>query len=78
MQGSAPMTASPTPRRADQGLRDPSGIQLHSPNLSRHARPLNHYLRHEAGTICDMRRDWVGEFANWLSSPPPGRARQPV
>ncbi|HJU16120.1 MAG TPA: GAF domain-containing protein [Stellaceae bacterium] len=32
-----------------RGLRGPGGIQLHSPQLSRHARPLNHYLRHEAG-----------------------------
>ena len=32
-----------------RGLRGPGGIQLHSPELARHARPLNHYLRHEAG-----------------------------
>src|SRR5246500_5753723 len=32
-----------------RGLRGPGGILLHSPELSRHARPLNHYLRHEAG-----------------------------
>ncbi len=32
-----------------RGLRGPGGIQLHSPELSRHGRPLNHYLRHEAG-----------------------------
>jgi len=31
-----------------QGLRA-NGILLHSPELSRHARPLNRYLRHEAG-----------------------------
>ena len=30
-------------------LRGPGGIMLHSPELSRHARPLNRYLRHEAG-----------------------------
>jgi 4-carboxymuconolactone decarboxylase len=30
-------------------LRGPGGIQLHSPELSRHSRPLNHYLRNEAG-----------------------------
>src|SRR5258707_9083104 len=30
------------------GLRGPGGILLHSPELSRHARPLNRYLRHEA------------------------------
>ena len=32
-----------------RGLRGPGGILLHSPELSRHARPLNRYLRHEAG-----------------------------
>ena len=32
-----------------RGLRGPGGIMLHSPDLSRHSRPLNHYLRHEAG-----------------------------
>jgi 4-carboxymuconolactone decarboxylase len=32
-----------------RGLRDPGGILLHSPELSRYARPLNRYLRHEAG-----------------------------
>ncbi len=32
-----------------RGLRGPGGIQLHSPELSRHSRPLNHYLRYEAG-----------------------------
>ena len=32
-----------------RGLRGPGGILLHSPNLSRYARPLNRYLRHEAG-----------------------------
>jgi 4-carboxymuconolactone decarboxylase len=32
-----------------RGLRGPGGIQLHSPELSRHARPLNHYLRFDSG-----------------------------
>jgi len=32
-----------------RGLRGPGGIQLHSPELSKRARPLNHYLRFEAG-----------------------------
>src|SRR5208283_3594321 len=32
-----------------RGLRGPGGILLHSPDLSRHSRPLNYYLRHEAG-----------------------------
>jgi len=32
-----------------RGLRGPGGILLHSPDLSRYARPLNRYLRHESG-----------------------------
>jgi 4-carboxymuconolactone decarboxylase len=32
-----------------RGLRGPGGILLHSPELSRYTRPLNHYLRREAG-----------------------------
>src|SRR5215471_13544468 len=32
-----------------RGLRGPGGIQLHSLGLSRHSRPLNRYLRQEAG-----------------------------
>jgi 4-carboxymuconolactone decarboxylase len=32
-----------------KGLRGPGGIQLHSRKLSHYARPLNHYLREEAG-----------------------------
>jgi len=32
-----------------RGLRGPGGILLHSPELSRRTRPLNRYLRHEAG-----------------------------
>jgi 4-carboxymuconolactone decarboxylase len=32
-----------------RGLRGPGGILLHCPELSRLARPLNRYLRHEAG-----------------------------
>ena len=32
-----------------RGLRGPGGILLHSPELSRYTRPLNCYLRHEAG-----------------------------
>jgi 4-carboxymuconolactone decarboxylase len=38
------------PRGASlRGLRGPGGILLHSPQLARHTRPLNHHLRHEAG-----------------------------
>jgi 4-carboxymuconolactone decarboxylase len=32
-----------------RGLRGPGGILFHSPDLSRYTRPLNRYLRHEAG-----------------------------
>ena len=34
---------------AIRGLKGPSGIWLHSPQLSRRSRPLNYYLRFEAG-----------------------------
>jgi putative methionine-R-sulfoxide reductase with GAF domain/alkylhydroperoxidase family enzyme len=32
-----------------RGLKGPGGIQLHSPELARRSRPLNHYLRYESG-----------------------------
>jgi len=32
-----------------RGLRGPGGIQLHSPELARRARPVNRYLRFESG-----------------------------
>lgn len=32
-----------------RGLRGPAGIQLHSPKLAQRARPVNRYLRSEAG-----------------------------
>jgi 4-carboxymuconolactone decarboxylase len=38
------------PRGASlRGLRGPGGILLHSPDLARFTRPLNHHLRHGAG-----------------------------
>lgn len=40
-----------------RGLRGPGGLHLHSPELSRHTRPLNHYLRQEAGLgarLCEL------------------------
>jgi 4-carboxymuconolactone decarboxylase len=38
------------PRGASlRGLRGPGGILLHSPDLARFTRPLNHHLRHDAG-----------------------------
>lgn len=38
-----------TSARNLRGLRGPGGIQLHSLELSRVSRPLNHYLRFESG-----------------------------
>ncbi len=32
-----------------RGLKGPGGIQLHSPELARRSRPVNHYLRYEFG-----------------------------
>ncbi|MGE5271415.1 MAG: carboxymuconolactone decarboxylase family protein [Thiohalocapsa sp.] len=32
-----------------RGLRGPGGIGLHSPELARHSRPLNRYLRYDSG-----------------------------
>jgi len=32
-----------------RGLKGPGGIQLHSPELARHSRPVNHYLRYASG-----------------------------
>jgi putative methionine-R-sulfoxide reductase with GAF domain/alkylhydroperoxidase family enzyme len=32
-----------------RGLKGPGGIHLHSPELARRSRPVNHYLRYEAG-----------------------------
>ncbi|HEY1795819.1 MAG TPA: carboxymuconolactone decarboxylase family protein [Stellaceae bacterium] len=32
-----------------RGLHGPGGIQLHSPELARRSRPVNHYLRFESG-----------------------------
>jgi hypothetical protein len=49
MQGSVPIIASWTQRWDNKGLRGPGGILLHSPELLRHTRPLNPYLRYEAG-----------------------------
>jgi len=44
------MTASPTRRAGRSGVcAAPAAFFCTVPNLSRHARPLNRYLRHEAG-----------------------------
>jgi 4-carboxymuconolactone decarboxylase len=64
-----------------RGLRGPGGIQLHSPALSRHARPLNHYLRHEAGLGARVRelailataRELDSQF-EWAAHEPEARA----
>lgn len=47
-QGIFDRLANPTGRNL-RGLHGPGGIQLHSPELSRRSRPLNHYLRFESG-----------------------------
>jgi 4-carboxymuconolactone decarboxylase len=60
-----------------RGLRGPGGIMLHSPELSRHARPLNRYLRHEAGlggrvrelAILTTARELDGQF-EWAAHEP--------
>lgn len=40
---------------AIRGLKGPSGIQLHSPEYSKRARPVNYYLRYEAGFTARVR-----------------------
>jgi 4-carboxymuconolactone decarboxylase len=60
-----------------RGLRGPGGIQLHSPRLAAHARPLNRYLRHEAGLDARVReiailtavRECDGQF-QWAAHEP--------
>jgi 4-carboxymuconolactone decarboxylase len=60
-----------------RGLRGPGGILLHSPELSQHARPLNRYLRHEAGlggrvrelAILTTARELGGQF-EWAAHEP--------
>jgi 4-carboxymuconolactone decarboxylase len=52
-----------------RGLRGPGGIHLHSPGLARHTRPLNHYLRHEAGLGGRLRELAILVTARELDSP---------
>jgi len=60
-----------------RGLRGPGGILLHSPELSRYTRPLNRYLRHEAGlggrvrelTILTTARELDSQF-EWAAHEP--------
>jgi 4-carboxymuconolactone decarboxylase len=51
-----------------RGLRGPGGLHLHSPELSRHTRPLNHYLRHEAGLGARLRELAILTTARELDS----------
>jgi L-methionine (R)-S-oxide reductase len=51
-----------------RGLRGPGGILLHSPPLSRLTRPLNNYLRHEAGLGARLRELAILATARELDS----------
>ncbi len=64
-----------------RGLRGPGGIQLHSPELARRSRPVNHYLRYEAGlggrvrelAILATAREHDSDF-EWAAHEPAARA----
>jgi putative methionine-R-sulfoxide reductase with GAF domain/alkylhydroperoxidase family enzyme len=64
-----------------RGLRGPGGIQLHSPELARRSRPVNHYLRYEAGlggrvrelAILATARELDSQF-EWAAHEPAARA----
>jgi 4-carboxymuconolactone decarboxylase len=60
-----------------RGLRGPGGIMLHSPELSRRARPLNRYLRHEAGLGGRVRELAILTTARELDSQFEWAAHQP-
>ena len=63
-----------------RGLRGPGGIQLHSPRLVQHARPLNRFLRQEASFTprvrelailitareCNSQFEWIAHEAEAL------------
>ena len=51
-----------------RGLRGPGGLMLHSPELSRRARPLNRYLRYEAGLGGRVRELAILTIARELNS----------
>jgi 4-carboxymuconolactone decarboxylase len=51
-----------------RGLRGPGALQLHSPELSRHSRPLNQYLRHGAGLVGRVRELAILTTARELDS----------
>ena len=62
-----------------RGLRGPDGILLHSPDLSRHTRPVNRYPRYEAGlggrvrelAILTTARELDSQF-QWAAHEPQG------
>jgi putative methionine-R-sulfoxide reductase with GAF domain/alkylhydroperoxidase family enzyme len=64
-----------------RGLKGPGGIQLHSPELARRSRPVNHYLRYEAGLAPRLRevailataREHDNDF-EWAAHEPTARA----
>src|SRR5215216_1720147 len=51
-----------------RGLRGPGGITLHSPELARHTRPLNQYLRYGSGLGGRMRELAILTTARELDS----------
>jgi putative methionine-R-sulfoxide reductase with GAF domain/alkylhydroperoxidase family enzyme len=61
-----------------RGLRGPGGIQLHSPELSRRSRPVNHYLRYEAGLGGRMRELAILATARELDSQFEWAAHEPA
>ena len=61
-----------------RGLRGPGGILLHSPALARHTRPLNHYLRHEAGLGGRVRELAILTTARELDSQSEWAAHEPA
>jgi 4-carboxymuconolactone decarboxylase len=61
-----------------RGLRGPGGILLHSPELSRHTRPLNRYLRYESGLGGRVRELAILTTARELESQFEWTAHEPV
>lgn len=61
-----------------RGLKGPGGIQLHSPELSQHSRPLNQYLRHEAGLTGRVRELAILTTARELDSQFEWAAHEPA
>jgi putative methionine-R-sulfoxide reductase with GAF domain/alkylhydroperoxidase family enzyme len=61
-----------------RGLKGPGGIQLHSPELSHHTRPLNHYLRYESGLGARVRELAILVTAREHDSPFEWAAHEPA